>query len=326
MEHKVENIGQPSDYDGAALVQAAADNDLARVMDLLDPAVDVDVNHSRDALRFTALTGAIKQGHMQMVLILESKGARLDQADGMGNTPLEVAILENRRDIIQFLMSRPVPVIRLCRGGNNPILHAASKGDGALLRRLHQAGALLDYHRPQHQSLRDDYTPLMCAAAAGHLDMVQLLLQLGADVNSSTSIGATALCLSAKHGRERVVTCLLDAGAMINHIEDYTGCTALASAAKARKVRVAQLLLTRGADPLLPITDSNFVSIASENGWLQQQNGSTLDYTSAADPAQAIVSFFSNVETIERIEAQEEQRRDDQFPERPPSPSTTFGM
>ena len=71
------------------------------------------------------------------------------------------------------------------------------------------------------------YTPLIYAAREGHADVVELLLQLGADPNAATaSGGATALHRAAYMGHLAVVQLLLRAGADAAR-QDADGQTAL---------------------------------------------------------------------------------------------------
>ncbi|MGH9883261.1 MAG: ankyrin repeat domain-containing protein, partial [Pyrinomonadaceae bacterium] len=52
-------------------------------------------------------------------------------------------------------------------------------------------------------------TPLMCAAQNGHVEIVSLLVDRGADVYLARNDGATALTLAALHGRHDVVRALV---------------------------------------------------------------------------------------------------------------------
>ena len=69
-------------------------------------------------------------------------------------------------------------------------------------------------------------TPLYVAAWKGHVSVVRLLLEHGADINRSMhnmswNSGATPLSMAAAYGRAEVVQLLAEAGADIDHaIED----------------------------------------------------------------------------------------------------------
>ena len=56
----------------------------------------------------------------------------------------------------------------------------------------------------------------MNAARNGHVEVVRLLLEAGADKNAAQVNGTTALMAAAEHGHVEVVRLLLDAGAYTN--------------------------------------------------------------------------------------------------------------
>jgi ankyrin repeat protein len=90
-------------------------------------------------------------------------------------------------------------------------------------------------------------TPLVEAAKQGRKEVVQLLLDRGADVNLTPKYGDTPLVGAAKQGRKEVVQLLLDRGANMNLTSTF-GDTPLVEAAKQGHKGVVQLLLDRGAD------------------------------------------------------------------------------
>ena len=72
------------------------------------------------------------------------------------------------------------------------------------------------------------YTPLVNAAAGGHVDAVRLLLDEGAPPSLATDDGGTALYWAASEGHDSVVRLLLDRGALVDaiRVRDWTPLTA----------------------------------------------------------------------------------------------------
>ena len=91
--------------------------------------------------------------------------------------------------------------------------------------------------------------PLIYVAADGDSKAVLILLKKGADANAPFPIvGTRALMVAAAHGHKDTVRALLDAGADVN-AEDFTGWTALHSAALKGDPEIVRLLLEHGGTP-----------------------------------------------------------------------------
>ena len=106
-------------------------------------------------------------------------------------------------------------------------------------------------------------TAIVLAAQAGWSEGVELLIQSGADVNKSDTLGFTPLIVAAESGKDELLDMLIQAGADVNvkkrhyrygdWIMPYKkrrmiGRTALMHAANGGNVRCVELLLKAGAD------------------------------------------------------------------------------
>ena len=94
----------------------------------------------------------------------------------------------------------------------------------------------------------DGWTPLHWAALNGNSNVMQLLLERKADPNSATSFGCTPVHMAAGKGNKDVVQLLLNRGANVN-ITNKRRETPLHDAAERGHKDVVQLLLNAGADP-----------------------------------------------------------------------------
>lgn len=92
------------------------------------------------------------------------------------------------------------------------------------------------------------YTPLHYAATGGHTDVIEVLLDAGADVNARGSRGETPLLLAASKGNVEVVELLIDNGADVNQ-PGSDKRTPLHKAAMVGDLEVVKALLKGGADP-----------------------------------------------------------------------------
>ena len=109
--------------------------------------------------------------------------------------------------------------------------------------------SILDLDTPTRQSLRDSY---FRAARLGELDSLRTIIANYPDMlnDKGSSTGATALVLAAEGGHIRPVKFLLEQGADID-ATDTVGRNALFMAAKFGKANIVQLLIGMGQDPYL---------------------------------------------------------------------------
>ncbi len=124
-------------------------------------------------------------------------------------------------------------------------------------------------------------TPLLLAARAGQVEELHKALSLGASVDEKSAYGWTALMFAAWKGHEDVIEILLDAGANPNLVSERVAkntqaplleTTALAQALENGHLSIARVLLARGATP-----DSVSVAIAGgleDLSLLQQMHAS----------------------------------------------------
>ncbi|XP_010937467.1 E3 ubiquitin-protein ligase XBAT33 isoform X4 [Elaeis guineensis] len=89
-----------------------------------------------------------------------------------------------------------------CSASGERLVSAARDGD------LVEARMLLEFN-PKYSTFGGLNSPLHFAAAKGHNEIVMLLLEKGAEVNSRNYCGQTALMQACRHGHWEVVQTLL---------------------------------------------------------------------------------------------------------------------
>lgn len=95
-------------------------------------------------------------------------------------------------------------------------------------------------------------TPLHAAAKMGHGDIVQLLLEAGANLHAFDDLADTPLHCAVDNGHLDIMQLLLQAGADVNaHNESQIGDSPLGQTAGTCSLAVAQALLAAGADPTI---------------------------------------------------------------------------
>ena len=125
----------------------------------------------------------------------------------------------------------------------HPLYYASRLGLGPIANALVLSGAL-----PYVNLIGGSYgSALVSASAGGHKDVVQILLENGADVNMAGGYDGSALATASAFDHKDVVQILLENGADVNMAGGGYG-SALASASANGDKDVVQILLENGAD------------------------------------------------------------------------------
>jgi uncharacterized protein len=173
---------------------------------------------SQDGVNFDF--GALWEGKVDKVSECLARGARVDQRDGSGQTPLILAIKWSRPGWVRFLLSKGANYRVYSPDGIPPICLAS------MTKNLDSVDALLDAGCHIDLSTKTGVTSLMLAAYDGDLELVDALLFREAGINEYSTDGRTALMYAACKTRENVVKFLVAKGADIN-IKNKDGETAL---------------------------------------------------------------------------------------------------
>ena len=162
-----------------------------------------------------------------------------------------VAVDGNRLDTLRLLLAAGADP-NLPKAGLNPKSHdhprftplysAASLGHLEMVKLLIEKGANIN-------AKVEDYfgNALQAASYLGHDKVVQILLDRGGDINAQGGMCSNALLAASSGGLDKVVQILLDKGADFNAQGGLYG-NALQAASSGGHDKVVQILLDRGAD------------------------------------------------------------------------------
>lgn len=170
------------------------------------------------------------------------------------------AAREGKLAIIKTMLQNGFDIETKSDSGNTALKIASKKNHFELIDYLIEQGADVN-----SRSTRNRSTPLHAAAYRGHYEVVQLLLKHGADISARNHNGNTPLSLAAKKNHARVVELLLQSGASLE-VQNNKGATPLIMAAAHGSLSTTQLLLDKGADPLKSDNDGNNALQQYESG------------------------------------------------------------
>jgi len=201
----------------------------------------------------TPLECAIRNGHKAIVEMLLEKGASIDMQDSSGKTLLSVAVgFRGHKDIVKLLLDRNAKVNEEDGKGYTPLLSACENGDVAIV------SLLLDRNAEPNQKNSKGYTPLLKASEIGDVAISRMLLDRGANTEerriypqpgTSRITSLTCLLLATSRGNEAIVKLLLERGAKIEARDfDDSHSTSLLLATADGNETIVKLLLENGAD------------------------------------------------------------------------------
>ena len=140
--------------------------------------------------------------------LLVAKNADVSRADCYGTTPLMMAIDDEATGTVDFLLANGADVRAQNMTGEHALLLAAKKNSLAHVKKL------LNHKADVNVANTSNITPLMFAASNGHSDLVDFLIDEGAELEiKDNQSGMTALLAAADGGHLSTVQKLIEAGA-----------------------------------------------------------------------------------------------------------------
>ena len=224
----------------AQIHEASKDGDLTRVQALMEK--DRTLLNARDENGRTPLLLACGAGKEDVVVFLLARGADVRLSDDRGNTPLHAASALGDATVMKELMDKGADPGAKNLQGQAPLNLAASNG--------REKAVLLLIEKKADLENRDAWgrTPLITAARErGGVAEVAALLDANANVEAVDRGEDSALLLAAWRGKADVVDLLLERGAQAP-ITGQAGRTLLHFAVSRGLVRLFRVMVEKGAD------------------------------------------------------------------------------
>ena len=165
-----------------------------------------------------------------------AQGAQVDCRDDDGITPLIWAAVYHSADCVRLLLEAGADPNGLTRTGQPALIQTSNV---ATARCLLDAGADVN--------LSDRWPILRRTVKRQSIELLELYLEAGAEVDARDPLGWTALMLAAKRGELKALECLMRAGAALEAV-NHLGETALFLAAEDGQTATIEALLAAGAN------------------------------------------------------------------------------
>ncbi|KAF7713452.1 Uncharacterized protein PECH_001310 [Penicillium ucsense] len=184
----------------------------------------------------TPLYCASKNGHLHTVTLLIKRGATINHSSPRSlHSSLLAAAEQGKPEVARFLIRNGADVNACDRSGFSPLTKSAQRGHLSIVQLLLEAGAEFD---------GSGSSPLIEACAHDHTQVVRFLLRNGANVDVFDQSGFSPLTRPCERGYLSLVLALLESGIDVTK-PDRTGQAAITTT---NDTNIILLLLGHGAD------------------------------------------------------------------------------
>jgi hypothetical protein len=170
-----------------------------RAMDLHEMHYQFIGLENHKCIELPPICAFAKEGLLDEMQKLLSTGADPNKQDARGWSPLMWASAEGHKEIVDLLLEYGADPNIVNYLGRSAIMYASNYGIHEIVKALLERGAI-----PNPSIEFTDYPPLSAAADKGHLEVVKLLVEHGANVNHKGKDHKTALDISMEAGHGEV--------------------------------------------------------------------------------------------------------------------------
>lgn len=180
------------------LLLYAMQGDLLKVKSLLEQGVDVNAKAKIEGIELTALIVASKEGNLEIVKYLISKGANVNDkviaGEIGGFTALMSASAAGHTEIVKYLILKGADINAKADNGRTALIIASQKGYLEVVKALAEGkGGFFKKGADINAKGNNGKTALINAVFEGHLDVAKYLISKGADMNTTIELNATTM-------------------------------------------------------------------------------------------------------------------------------------
>ncbi|KAJ6517615.1 hypothetical protein DFH09DRAFT_1332314 [Mycena vulgaris] len=245
------------------------------------------------------LQQAVSYSHTDAVRILLKNGADINAMDMTYGTAMDVALASQySHDIFWVLIEHGADVNT--GGEHGTPMHRATHHNDYILARF-----LIQHNANVHALGGTGHTALYTAASLGHLEIIRLLVENGADTNAK---GGIALIAAARNGHYEAVRLLIAHGAEVNPTGlENRGVTALHVAAAGGHDEIARFLMEHGADKEARQKSGLSKPVTVPYRRSEESQNISFFYIGAYQPVSVLASNLERLEQIQNMERGREE-------------------
>nr|CAD7592294.1 unnamed protein product [Timema genevievae] len=193
-----------------------------------------------------------KEYYRYINLVLEG----INSKDKQGKTPLFIASEHNHLEVVKYLTEKGADVEICSRDGYSPLYIALLKGNTNVIYFLKDVATV-------DKGSKNGWTLMHTASTNGHLNVIEHLLKISANINACNKYGQTPLHIAAKKNNVKVLQFLIQEGALVNVHDKTFGWTPLNYAIQEGYLDIVEHLLNAGSE--LDVCDKNNMAQSESN-------------------------------------------------------------
>ena len=221
------------------LLAAALTGHLDVVELLIERNADVESTTARGS---TPLRAAAFNGRLDIVSCLVEHGADVNTRHDDGDTPVMATCYNGHMNVVTYLVEHGANIHVQNKDGNTCLHWAAERGHVEVVSKLLALGAN-EYQDYVNARNNFESTPLMRTCYNGHMDVVTYLVEHGANIHLQDKNGDTCLHNAAERGHVEVVRMLLALGA--KEKQNYKRLTPLLVASNYYKIEMVEYFIKK---------------------------------------------------------------------------------
>ena len=271
---------QASDSNGSTVLHFASSNSNQEVVEFLLKLNEISVNATNNFYKTPVMYACYDGGRLDNIKMFLKFGADIQASSSNGSTVLHFASRYSKKKVVEFLLKlNEISVNATDNSNRTPLMYACYDGgrfdnikmiiqNGADIQASSSNGSTVLHFASQFSNQEavefllklneisvnatDNFnqTPLMSACHdGGRLDNIKMLIQNGADIQTSSSNGSTVLHLASRNSNQEVVEFLLKLNEISVNARDNSNRTPLMHACyDGGRLDNIKMLIQNGAD------------------------------------------------------------------------------
>lgn len=222
---------------------------------MIPPPPQARCVHNKAKMEFkNVVFNAARDGKLRRLKVFldhrpKEEVCKLVTARTNGATPLVLSCRNGHHEVVQYLVDRCEANVEQAGSvtfdgetieGAPPLWCAAAAGHLEIVKLLVKSGANVN------STTKTNSTPLRAACFDGHYEIVKYLVEHNADIEVANRHGHTCLMIACYKGHFKIARYLIDIGADVNR-KSVKGNTALHDCAESGSLEIMKLLINSGA-------------------------------------------------------------------------------